>query len=362
MPGAVDRRLLTLWVAALLVASAHAASPVVGPQQRIDTDGGTAAANETAAAMTENIAQFNRGRTGVKTENRFGRVVWEFSSRRGEFHDDTQKAAAVIDPGMNTVIRAGLDDDGFEGSADIEEGDLEKGLEAAAGLNEMILEAISETGVGSDKDISPADLFVLNDWIQANYLALDADANPIWVNTDGETVARQLNSGADVYYIGPWADLHGDDDGGRREFGYTGPNVEAGYHLIQNDGGQAALGDDNLWQTVADGIYHLAFDIVEGDADAMQFADTYEEGVDYYFLNEDGDRNESLEDVANWLDSFFLYKDLQTGAVDVPYTLQQDVRNLAYAYMCIEDDDDRRGRYRERFWAMYARLIERFER
>ena len=298
------------------------------------------AVQEVAEEMVEHIARFNYRNTAVRTELPFGKVVKEFKARRGEFKNDVDKVAAVIDPGTNTILRAGLNDRGFAASDDLAAGDLERGLEAAAGMNSIMLEAFAATGVAEDGDISAEDLFEINDYIIDNYMVTDDDGNPIWVNDQGELQDRTLNQGGDDnYYVGVWADYHGDDAGGRREYGVTGDNVEHGYHLIQNDGGTTTLdgnagdytlnpngGDgQNLWTTVADGIYHMGFDIVSGENGALEFAYEYEEGVDFYFLNEDGDRNQSLQDVSDWLD-FFLAKDLATGSLSVSFALAEDVR------------------------------------
>ena len=69
--------------------------------------------------------------------------------------------------------------------------------------------------------------------------------------------------------------LHGDDE----------DDSETGFHLVQNDGATTQLfGDENAVNTVADGIYHLGFAIEDGS-----------------LLNEDGNANASLKDVAFWL-------------------------------------------------------------
>ena len=85
--------------------------------------------------------------------------------------------------------------------------------------------------------------------------------------------------------------LHGDDENGE----------ETGFHLVQNDGAKTRLfGDDNAIDTVADGIYHLGFKI---------------SGTQ--LLNEDGNANAQLEDVAFWLNEL-LDADLQVGKLAKP--------------------------------------------
>ena len=135
------------------------------------------------------------------------------------------------------------------------------GLDAANGLNGLILKAVNATGVNLDGWISRGDLRQLSQWIQTNSY--------------------------DDFLV-----LHGDDEGG----------VETGFHQIQGDGGTVqALGAD-LINTVADGIYHIGF-AIQGDN----------------FLNEDGNRNAALGDVSSWL-NFYLNDRTQivgTGANDL---------------------------------------------
>ena len=83
---------------------------------------------------------------------------------------------------------------------------------------------------------------------------------------------------SDQAALDPWTALHGDDE----------DTYETGYHLIQNDGANIDFLGQNLVNTVADGIYHMCFEICDGR-----------------FLNEDGDLNQTLEDVATWLNFFY---------------------------------------------------------
>jgi Ca2+-binding RTX toxin-like protein len=62
----------------------------------------------------------------------------------------------------------------------------------------------------------------------------------------------------------------------------------SGYHYVQNNGATTDFFGRNLVDTVGDGIYHLGFEIRDG-----------------HFLNEDGDPNASLFDVATWLNFFY---------------------------------------------------------
>jgi Ca2+-binding RTX toxin-like protein len=125
--------------------------------------------------------------------------------------------------------------------------DLSGGLEAAAAMNQILLNAITATEVAPDGQFSVEDVRTLNSYIRANH-------------------------------YDEWVALHGDDEN----------DEESGFHLIQNDGASSQYRGDNLVNTVADGIYHLGFEI-QGDR----------------ILNEDGDPNAKLTDLAQWLTQFY---------------------------------------------------------
>ncbi len=116
---------------------------------------------------------------------------------------------------------------------------------AANQMNDIILEAIDKTGVRNDGKLTAGDIRDLNSYIRENHLAL-------------------------------WAELHGDDE----------DCDETGFHLVQNDGATTRMfGGRNAVNSVADGIYHLGFEICGSQ-----------------LQNEDGNNNVSLERVAYWLD------------------------------------------------------------
>ena len=121
------------------------------------------------------------------------------------------------------------------------------GIGAANSLNALIVEAKQATGVASNGIFTSSDVITINSWIRQNRLA-------------------------------QFTQLHGDDNG----------TVETGFHLIQDNGGTYKYRDANFINTVADGIYHIGFQIQNG-----------------VFLNEDGNANASVEQVANWLTQFF---------------------------------------------------------
>ena len=135
--------------------------------------------------------------------------------------------------------------------------DVYGGAAAADGMNALIVQAIHATGVANNGDISAADLYDVNAWLRVNHLTA-------------------------------FTVLHGDDEGSQ----------ETGFHLVQNDGATTRLFERNAVNTVADGIYHLAFDIRDGQ-----------------FLNEDGAANAKLTQVAQWLGQL-LATDLAGDSLD----------------------------------------------
>lgn len=126
--------------------------------------------------------------------------------------------------------------------------DIAAGQAAADALNHLILDGLKALGVTLGGTITPADVVALNAWIRA----------------DAGRLAR-------------FVALHGDDEDGE----------ETGYHRVQNDGSSTPRFGRSLIDTVADGIYHIGFEIRDG-----------------VFLNEDGDANATVADVASWLTAF----------------------------------------------------------
>ena len=135
--------------------------------------------------------------------------------------------------------------------------DLAGGAAAADALNGLIVQAIRETGIANNDNITAGDVRDLNAWIRANHLT-------------------------------EWTQLHGDDE----------DCEETGFHLVQNDGAKTQLFGQNAVDTVADGIYHLGFEI-----------------CDDRLLNEDGNANAKLTRVAEWL-SNLLAADLAGTTLD----------------------------------------------
>ena len=136
----------------------------------------------------------------------------------------------------------------------VSEEDIQTALNCAHEMNDIIIEAIYETGVANDKKITPADIREINKYIRENYQER-------------------------------WVVLHGDDEDGE----------ETGYHLIQNDGAKTKLFGKNAINKVFDGIYHLGFPIQKNR-----------------LTNEDGNKNVKIKKVAMWLNSL-LKKDMENG-------------------------------------------------
>ncbi|NTU97990.1 MAG: hypothetical protein HGA62_09290, partial [Chlorobiaceae bacterium] len=151
----------------------------------------------------------------------------------------------VTGTGLSQLVDAVRTDPGLAGS--ISPVDIESGARAAARMNEILLEAIAYTNSGADAVFTVDEIIAINTYIRDTYLD-------------------------------EWTMLHGDDEN----------CLETGYHLVQNDGATAQYRGDNLVNTVADGIYHLGFEI-DGD----------------YILNEDGDPNASLQQLSEWMTQFY---------------------------------------------------------
>ncbi len=133
--------------------------------------------------------------------------------------------------------------------------DLREGVRTANEMNKLIIEGIKAEGLANDGSLSTADIRTLNHYLVNNHLE-------------------------------KWAELHGDDE----------DNEETGYHRVQSDGATTRMYGENVMNTIADGIYHLG----------------YETNLDRKLLNEDGNANQTFEDVAWWLD-LSLKKDIQAG-------------------------------------------------
>uniref|UniRef100_A0AAN0NKQ6 LamG-like jellyroll fold domain-containing protein n=1 Tax=Yoonia rhodophyticola TaxID=3137370 RepID=A0AAN0NKQ6_9RHOB len=172
--------------------------------------------------------------------------------------------ADLANPDVNPIV-AGTTGTGLDDLVDligtdpglnnrISLGEINEGAEAADVMNKIIVQSIKATGIGNDGRITASDVATLADFIKANHA-------PVWIRA------------------------HGDDE----------DNVETGFHLVQGDGGQTQLYGEDAVNTIADGLYHLGFGHKNGR-----------------LINEDGNGNASLSDVAFWLDEL-LRDDLAAG-------------------------------------------------
>lgn len=173
--------------------------------------------------------------------------------------------------GLDRIVDLIMADKGLDRR--ISDADIAGGADAANGMNEIIAAGIDSTGVLADGLISVDDVRALNAFIRADAGRLD-----------------------------DWVRLHGDDEGG----------TETGFHLVQNDGARTKMFGKNLVDTVADGIYHLGFRI---ERDRL--------------LNEDGDANARLDDVADWLNYFYVDQSTTASGLDVIVDLIKTDRGLA---------------------------------
>ena len=135
-------------------------------------------------------------------------------------------------------------------AANVSEAEIDQGVQAALGMLDIITEALDYVKAqgGAQDGISEADVVAINDYIRA----------------DADLLAR-------------FTEYHGDDENG----------VETGYHLVQGDGATTRLFRRNAVNTVLDGIFHIGFEIEDGR-----------------FVNEDGNANASVGQVADWLTYF----------------------------------------------------------
>ena len=186
-----------------------------------------------------------------------------------QFYTDHSNTGSGLDRITDLVMAdAGL-------SAVSPESDIEQGADAANGMNNMILAAMQVTGAYADGWISTEDLQNMNAWLRS-----------------------------DDNRLATWTSLHGDDE----------KNEETGFHLVQNDGANNRYFNQNLVNTVADGIYHMGFEIKNGT-----------------FLNEDGNSNAKLSDVADWLNYFYVdQSSTGTGLDKIVDTIKSDAGLARY--------------------------------
>jgi Ca2+-binding RTX toxin-like protein len=153
--------------------------------------------------------------------------------------------------------------------------EINAGLAAANDINALIVDAVTATGVNLDGWISRSDLRKVNSWIATNRASI-------------------------------YTTLHGDDEA---------DGTATGFHKIQGNGTISQILGNNLIDTVADGIYHLGFAIIND-----------------YFVNEDGNANASLSDVSSWINYFLNGRRIIDGSWNNDVILGSEAAEQVVAY------------------------------
>ncbi len=156
--------------------------------------------------------------------------------------------------GLDALVENIVHDTGLNDN--LSQHQIDDGAAAADAMNALIVAGIRATGIADDGDLTALDVVDLGHWISANHLA-------------------------------EWTALHGNDQNGN----------ETGFHLVEGDGARSYLYFEKAVDTIAEGIYDLGF------------------GTQWdRFLNEDGNANQRVSDVADWL-TLLLQKDLADGSL-----------------------------------------------
>lgn len=186
-----------------------------------------------------------------KSRNYFNKVGYTLGAIfRGDVtngslkNPDFKEVAGTTGTGMDKGVDLIMTEMGLQRR--IPTSDLREGATSANEMNKLILEAITNEGLANDGKISTADVRTINEYLVVNHKE-------------------------------KWKELHGDDEN----------NEETGFHKVQNDGATGRMFGNNFVNTVADGVYHLGF--------PTKHANNLE--------NEDGNKNQTFEKVAWWLNS-----------------------------------------------------------
>jgi Ca2+-binding RTX toxin-like protein len=149
-------------------------------------------------------------------------------------------------PGLDFIGTAAAKDPGLK--AKIAQWRIDAGVDGALVTNVVINKALDETGVNADHVLTPKELMQVADTI-----------------------------GSDQLLYRKFMLAHGDDEG----------DLETGMHFVQNDGGTLLFQGQKFLDVVADAIGHVGF--------------TYHNGI---FVDEDGKDNQSVADIAGWMNYF----------------------------------------------------------
>ncbi len=175
------------------------------------------------------------------------------------FSDDTFLASNTPNhSGLDKIIDIIKEDKRL--NKKVSQSDIEEAISSAKRMNEIILNAIIETGIANNREISTAD-------------------------------ARELNDYIFQHHHNEWVELHGNDE----------ENEETGFHKVVNDGAKTKLFGKNAINKIFDSIYHLGF----------------ETHLKNRLLNEDGNKNAGYKHIAIWLNTL-LKEDLESGGLTNP--------------------------------------------
>jgi Ca2+-binding RTX toxin-like protein len=147
---------------------------------------------------------------------------------------------------LESIVAAVVADAGL--AKNVNARDMAAGIVAIRDLNLLLAEVLAKTGLNDDGLVTPDELKQVSQAIQADAALYDR-----------------------------FIVAHGDDEG----------NVETGFHVLQNDGGMSKFQGRALVDTVIDAVFHVGFNVDNGR-----------------FVNEDGNQNERVTDVARWLNYF----------------------------------------------------------
>jgi len=141
----------------------------------------------------------------------------------------------------------------------VSQSDIEIAIDCARRMNEIIIEAIIQTGAVKKNRINTKGVRKINQYIFNNYRV-------------------------------EWIDIHG--DGLNEQHG----RLRTGYHSVRGTGAKTQIFGKNAVNVVFDSIYHLGFKT------------PYKRKL----VNEDGHKNTSLSQVAMWL-NLLLSEDLKNN-------------------------------------------------
>jgi len=166
-----------------------------------------------------------------------------------------QDSTSPQESGLDYIIKIIQEDNRLNEKVPKE--DIQEAIDSAKEMNQIILEAIIQTGVANDKKISTADIREINDYIFDNY-------NDEWIL------------------------LHGKESN----------EEKSGFHKIVNSGARTKLYEKNAINRIFNGIYHLGLN----------------KNLQHRILDENGEKQASLKNIAIWMDTL-LKEDLEKGTL-----------------------------------------------